>query len=58
MTCTGCSGEDYAVPGYNALVLETTDPREFLNLFEALRRNSEQERAIRHAGRLTARHYV
>ena len=27
VACTGCSGEDYAVPGYNALVLETNDPR-------------------------------
>jgi len=33
VACTGSSGEDYAVPGYNALVLETTDPREFIGLF-------------------------
>lgn len=58
VACTGGSGEDYAVPGYNALVLETMDPREFIGLFEELRRNPVQERAIRRAGRLTARHYV
>jgi glycosyltransferase involved in cell wall biosynthesis len=33
VVCTGCSGEDYAVPGYNALVLETNDPQEFLTLY-------------------------
>jgi hypothetical protein len=31
--CTGCTGEDYAVSGHNALVLETTDPHEFVRLF-------------------------
>jgi glycosyltransferase involved in cell wall biosynthesis len=58
VACTGGSGEDYAVPGYNALVLETMDPREFTGLFEELRHNPVQERAIRRAGRLTAQHYV
>jgi glycosyltransferase involved in cell wall biosynthesis len=58
VACTGGSGEDYAVPGYNALVLETMDPQEFIGLFEELRRNPVRERAIRRAGRLTAQHYV
>jgi glycosyltransferase involved in cell wall biosynthesis len=57
IACTGCSGEDYAVPGRNALVLETTDPREFLGLFGELRANPALERAIRRAGRMTAQHY-
>jgi glycosyltransferase involved in cell wall biosynthesis len=57
VACTGCSGEDYAMPGRNALVLETTDPREFLSLFEELRANPALERAIRRAGRLTAKQY-
>jgi glycosyltransferase involved in cell wall biosynthesis len=57
IACTGCSGEDYAVPGRNALVLETTDPREFLGLFGELRTNPALERAIRRAGRMTAQHY-
>jgi glycosyltransferase involved in cell wall biosynthesis len=39
VACTGCTGEDYAVPGQNALVLETTDPWEFVSLFRALRAN-------------------
>jgi hypothetical protein len=57
IACTGCSGEDYAVPGRNALVLETTDPREFLGLFGELRAHPALEQAIRRAGRVTARHY-
>jgi glycosyltransferase involved in cell wall biosynthesis len=57
VACTGCSGEDYAVPGHNALVLETTDPREFLSLFGELRAHPVKERALRRAGRATARHY-
>jgi len=58
LACTGCSGEDYAVPGRNALVLETGDPAEFIGLYEPLRRNPERERAIRRAGQITARHYA
>jgi len=58
LACTGCSGEDYAVAGRNALVLETDDPAEFIGLYEPLRRNPERERAIRRAGQITARHYA
>jgi glycosyltransferase involved in cell wall biosynthesis len=58
LACTGCSGEDYAAPGRNALVLETGDPGEFIGLYEPLRRNPERERAIRRAGQTTARHYA
>jgi glycosyltransferase involved in cell wall biosynthesis len=57
VACTGCSGEDYAVSGRNALVMETTDPREFLGLFGELRANPALERAIRRAGRTTAKQY-
>jgi glycosyltransferase involved in cell wall biosynthesis len=57
VACTGSSGEDYAVPGSNALVLETTDPQEFLNLFGELRAHPVKERALRRAGRATARRY-
>jgi glycosyltransferase involved in cell wall biosynthesis len=58
VACTGCTGEDYAVPGYNALVLETTDPEEFLRLFTAVRANPLYERALRWAGQTTAQHYA
>ena len=58
VACIGYTGEDYAVPGHNALVLETNDPQEFLDLFGTLRRNPTMERALRRAGRITAQHYT
>jgi glycosyltransferase involved in cell wall biosynthesis/ribosome-associated translation inhibitor RaiA len=57
LACTGCTGEDYAVPGYNALVLETEDPEEFIGLYGELRAHPSQERALRRAGCLTAKHF-
>jgi glycosyltransferase involved in cell wall biosynthesis len=57
VACTGCSGEDYAVPGRNALVLETNDPQEFLGLYAALRVDPAREQALRRAGRTTAQQY-
>jgi glycosyltransferase involved in cell wall biosynthesis/ribosome-associated translation inhibitor RaiA len=58
VACIGYTGEDYAVPGHNALALETDDPQEFLDLFGALRGNPPQERAVRRAGRATAQQYT
>jgi ribosome-associated translation inhibitor RaiA len=58
VACTGCSGEDYAIPGHNALVLETLEAREFIGLFGDLRANRAHERALRQAGRLTAKQYT
>jgi hypothetical protein len=58
VACIGYTGEDYAVPGHNALALETNDPQEFLDLFGTLRRNPTMERALRRAGRITAQHYT
>jgi glycosyltransferase involved in cell wall biosynthesis len=58
VACTGCSGEDYAIPGHNALVLETGDPREFMGLFAQLRQDPDRERALRRAGSTTARRYA
>jgi hypothetical protein len=58
VACTGCSGEDYAVPGYNALVLETNDPREFTALFSELHANPIRERGLRRAGSATAKQYM
>jgi hypothetical protein len=54
VACTGSSGEDYAVAGRNALVLETDDPAEFLGLYAGLRRSPAHERRLRAAGRATA----
>jgi glycosyltransferase involved in cell wall biosynthesis len=58
LACTGCSGEDYAVPGQNALVLETEDPHEFMALFRGLRTHPARAQQLRRAGRSTARHYA
>ena len=58
VACTGCSGEDYAVPGYNALVLETNDPREFTALFNELHADPLRERGLRRAGSATAKQYM
>lgn len=58
VACIGYTGEDYAVPGHNALALETNDPQEFLDLFGTLRVNPSLERALRRAGRATAQHYT
>jgi glycosyltransferase involved in cell wall biosynthesis len=57
LACTGCTGEDYAVPGRNALVLETNRPEEFMGLFSRLRNAPGQARAMRQAGRVTARRF-
>ena len=57
VACTGSTGEDYVVAGQNALVLETTDPWEFVTLFRELRANPARDRALRRAGRVTAEQY-
>jgi glycosyltransferase involved in cell wall biosynthesis len=58
IACTGCSGEDYAIAGQNALVLETADPQEFVGLFERLRSNPSAATALRRSGRSTAQRYA
>jgi len=58
IACTGISGEDYAVPGRNALVLQTPDPREFVGLLQRLKADPAQAKSIRRAGRATAKHYA
>ncbi len=57
VACTGSTGEDYVVPGQNALVLETADPWEFVTLFQELRANPARDRALRRAGRATAEQF-
>jgi len=57
IACTGCTGEDYAVPGRNALVLQTSDPRECVNSLEALSRNPVKQIAMRRTARATAKLY-
>jgi hypothetical protein len=56
--CTGLTGEDYVMPGRNALVLQTSDPSEFVKLYMPLRADPVYEAAMRRAGRATARQYA
>jgi glycosyltransferase involved in cell wall biosynthesis len=58
IVCTGFTGEDYAVPGRNALVLRTSDPCEFVGLFRRLRAHPASAKSIRRAGRATAKQYA
>ncbi|MEZ4331858.1 MAG: glycosyltransferase family 4 protein [Myxococcota bacterium] len=55
LACTGATGEDYAVPGRNAIVLETGDPGELVGWLDRLRARPAEARSIRRAGRDTAR---
>ena len=57
VACTGCTGEDYVVAGQNALVLETSDPWEFVTLFHEVRTNPVRDRALRRAARATAEQF-
>jgi glycosyltransferase involved in cell wall biosynthesis len=57
IACTGFSGEDYAMPGRNALVLQTNTPAEFIGLYRQLA-DRDFEVALRRAGRATARHFA
>jgi glycosyltransferase involved in cell wall biosynthesis len=58
VACTGCTGEDYAVSGRNALVLQTADPKELVGLLHDLHRDPVRAKSIRRAGRMTARAYA
>jgi glycosyltransferase involved in cell wall biosynthesis len=58
LACTGGTGEDYASPGRNSLVLQSEDPQEFLGLFARLRGDSLLEADIRRSARRTARDYA
>ncbi len=57
LVCTGNTGEDYAVPGWNALVLQSNDPREFASHYHRLLADPSEERAMRRRGQATAQQY-
>lgn len=57
IAATGCSGEDYAMAGHNALVLRTGDPDEFVGLYSPLREARGELSAMRRAGKTTAKLY-
>jgi glycosyltransferase involved in cell wall biosynthesis len=58
IACTGCSGEEYAIAGHNALVLQTAEPREFMGLYRRLCADSHKSHSLRRAGQSTARRYA
>jgi glycosyltransferase involved in cell wall biosynthesis len=53
---TGGTGEDYAITGRNAVVLETLDPAEIVERWEQL--SAERAARLRREARKTAREYV
>ncbi len=55
---TGSTGEDYAIPYRNAMVMETSDPKEIETYKAYLDRHPEERRRMRQAGRGTAGQYV
>lgn len=55
---TGGTGEDYAVTGRNAVVLETLDPDEIVERCDELAESPERASRLRRAARLTARQYT
>ena len=55
---TGCTGEDYAAGGHNAIVLQTEDPRELFALYDALAADPAQLTSLRRAARETAERHV
>lgn len=54
---TGGTGEDYAVPGRNAVVLETLDPAEIVARWDELSASPELSTRLRRAARRSAREY-
>ena len=58
LACTGDSGEDYAEPGRNALVIKTTNPKEFIQLFKKFCFDPASNVVLRRSGRLTAERYA
>jgi glycosyltransferase involved in cell wall biosynthesis len=58
LACTGASGEDYAIDGENALVLQRNDPHEFVALYGRVRREPRRSRALRRSGMSTAKQYA
>lgn len=58
LACTGVSGEDYAIDGQNALVLQTNDPGEFGALYQRMRAAPTRLQRMREAGVATAREYA
>lgn len=57
LVCTGATGEDYAMPGRNAIVVQTSSALEFLRQYERVARDPAECRRVREEGRATARQF-
>ena len=55
---TGSTGEDYAVPFHNAIVLETSNPREIESFVTYLYYRPEESARLRQAGKITAAQFT
>ena len=54
----GSTGEDYATPGYDAIALQTNDPREIVHHVVHLQRNKHAATQLRQAARRSAERYT
>ncbi len=57
LACTGRTGEDYAVPGWNALVLQTDQPGEFVRQISQLRDDPRKAQSMRRRAVTSARQF-
>jgi glycosyltransferase involved in cell wall biosynthesis len=55
---TGSTGEDYAIPFHNSIVLETSDPQEIESYVLYLNAHPEEEEKIRKSARSTAGQFI
>ncbi|GEM_PF-861699 len=55
---TGCTGEDYAIPFVNSIVLETSEPQEIADYALFLQAHPEESARIRQAARESARFFT
>ena len=58
LAVTGATGEDYAEPFRNAVVIETDDPLELVTALDEVRRRPEWAAELRARGRETARSFT
>jgi hypothetical protein len=54
LACTGATGEDYAISGWNALQLQSTDPDDFVCQILRVLGDPDEEHALRRNGLATA----
>jgi glycosyltransferase involved in cell wall biosynthesis len=58
LACVGGTGEDYAVPGWNALILQTNEPTELVRHLARLDANPVEERALRRRAASAAKQFA